>query len=228
MSLEAQRAKGEAGVRADDPTAIRNIRRLTHHTIQRVTADIEAFKFNTAISALHELTHGLTSAAERIAQQTSPQAPLRPTERGSPRAKSRGGDLSPGARRAEGEAGVRASFDADALRAAVREGAEALVLVLSPFAPHLGEELWEALGHTDGLTWHPWPVADAALAAAEQVTIVVQVNGKVRDRLTVPAGLPDDELRRLALASTSVQKHLAGKAPREVIVVPGRLVNIVV
>jgi len=199
----------EAGVRSGDPAAIRDICRLTHHSIQRVTADIEAFKFNTAISALHELTHGLTTAAERIVQLTSPPNPSPITERG-------------------GEAGVRSVSSADELRAAVREGVEALVLLLSPFAPHLCEELWEALGHTDGLTWHPWPVADAALAAAEQVTIVVQVNGKVRDRLTVPAGTPDDELRRLALTSANVQKHLGGQEPREIIVVPGRLVNIVV
>ena len=167
---------------AAEPVAA--LRRLTHQTIQRVTADLEAFKFNTAISALHELTNALLASRDRAT--------------------------------------------AEAERAAVSEGIETLVLLLSPFAPHLCEELWEVLGHDDTLTWHPWPEADAALAAAQEVTIVVQVNGKLRDRLTVPAGTPEEELQRLALESAKVQKHLSGKTPRDIIILPDRLVNFVV
>jgi leucyl-tRNA synthetase len=103
---------------------------------------------------------------------------------------------------------------------------EPFILLLAPFAPHLAEELWERLGHKASLAYEPWPAYDPALLVENTVEIVVQVNGKVRDRLTVPANSPKDELEKLALANAKVQESLAGKTVKKVIVVPGKLVNI--
>src|SRR5690606_9573177 len=102
---------------------------------------------------------------------------------------------------------------------------EPLVLMLSPFAPHLAEELWRRLGHTDTLAYHPFPEADPAWLVAESVTYPVQVNGKVRTRIEVPADASEEEVQRRAVEA--VAEHLAGKEPRRVIVVPGRVVNVV-
>jgi leucyl-tRNA synthetase len=108
------------------------------------------------------------------------------------------------------------------------EALESLVLVLSPFAPHMADELWERLDQS-GSTYHAaWPAFDAAVAAEDEITLVVQVNGKVRDRLTVPADTPGDALKEMALASQRVTEMLNGKQIRNVIVVPGKLVNVVI
>ncbi len=104
---------------------------------------------------------------------------------------------------------------------------EPFVLLLSPYAPHLAEELWEQLGHSNTLAYEPWPVADLSRLKQDTLTIVLQVNGKLRDRLTVPAGTQRDEIERQALAQPRVQESLDGKTVRKVIVVPGKLVNIV-
>jgi leucyl-tRNA synthetase len=103
-----------------------------------------------------------------------------------------------------------------------------LLLLLSPTAPHLCDELWERLGLTGTVYEQPWPEADQDIAAAEKVTIVIQVNGKVRGRLEVPAGTPMDEVEKLALAEEAVQRALEGKSLRKVIPVPDKLVNIVI
>jgi leucyl-tRNA synthetase len=107
----------------------------------------------------------------------------------------------------------------------VRFATETALSLVQPYAPHVAEELWERLGH--GRLWEtPWPVADEALVAAETVEVVVQVNGRLRDRLHVPVGTPDGELVALALASERVQAHLEGE-PKKTIVVADRLVNLV-
>ncbi len=103
-----------------------------------------------------------------------------------------------------------------------------LVLLLSPFAPHLAEELWRVLGHTDTLAYEPWPAFDPALVKEDEIEVPVQINGKVRLRLTVPADVDAKALEALALADPKVRELLAGKAPKKVIVVPKKLVNIVV
>jgi leucyl-tRNA synthetase len=111
----------------------------------------------------------------------------------------------------------------------VKEAVEALVLMLSPFAPHMSEELWESLGHPGGLASASWPEYDPEVAKAEQVVVPVQINGKVRSRLTVPAGTGEEELQRLALADPQVQAHISGKQIKKVVVVNGgKLVSIVV
>jgi leucyl-tRNA synthetase len=113
-------------------------------------------------------------------------------------------------------------------KAVFSEAAEHLVLLLSPFAPHLADELWQRLGH-ERTTWEEsWPTYDEAVAARETITIVVQVNGKVRDRLQVPAGSDMDQVAELALQQPNVQRHIAGRQVRQVVKVQDRLVNIVV
>ena len=107
----------------------------------------------------------------------------------------------------------------------VRLATETVLSLIQPYAPHVAEELWERLGH-ERLWEQPWPTADPALLTAETVEVVVQVNGKLRDRLSVPSGTAEDELVRLALGSERVRAHVDGE-PRRTIVVPDRLVNVV-
>jgi leucyl-tRNA synthetase len=109
---------------------------------------------------------------------------------------------------------------------AARFAAETAVSLIQPYAPHLAEELWERLGH-ERLWETPWPEADPALLEQETFELVVQVNGRVRDRMEVSADLPEEELVERAKASPRVQAHLDGTEIRQTIVVPGKLVNIV-
>jgi leucyl-tRNA synthetase len=104
---------------------------------------------------------------------------------------------------------------------------EPFALALAPYAPHLAEELWEKLGHKQTLAYEPWPAFDAALLKEDTVTVILQVNGKLRDRMDVPAQISREDLEKLALANERLREHLAGKQVRKVIVVPGKLVNIV-
>jgi leucyl-tRNA synthetase len=108
-----------------------------------------------------------------------------------------------------------------------RSVAEALVLMIAPLTPHIAEELWAKLGHTTTLAYEPFPVADPALLVEDTVTCVVQVQGKVRDRLEVPADISEDALRELALASAAVQRALDGRPVRTVVARPPKLVNVV-
>ncbi len=113
-------------------------------------------------------------------------------------------------------------------RAVVQELLESAVLLLSPMVPHICHSLWHALGHARAIVDERWPSADEAALASETVEIVVQVNGKVRGRISVPAGAGEEAVRVAALAEHNVRRHLAGKAVRRVVVVPGKLVNVVV
>jgi leucyl-tRNA synthetase len=107
-----------------------------------------------------------------------------------------------------------------------REAVEPLVLMVSPFAPHLAEELWRKLGHDGTVAYVDFPVADPAQLKAESITYPVQVNGKVRARIEVPPEAGEAEVREAAL--TAAEEALAGRTPKKVIVVPGRLVSVVV
>src|SRR5262249_37846793 len=104
--------------------------------------------------------------------------------------------------------------------------AEPLVLMVSPFAPHVAEELWQRLGHDESLTYVDFPVADPAMPVAESVTYPVQVNGKVRGRIEVAADSSEDEVRSAALAE--VAAVMEGREPKKVIVVAGRMVSVVI
>jgi leucyl-tRNA synthetase len=109
-----------------------------------------------------------------------------------------------------------------------RSVAEPLVLMMAPLTPHIAEELWSLLGHDGSLAHGPFPVADERYLAAETIEYPIQINGKVRSRVTVPAEADADQLQAIVLAEEKVAAALAGQAPRKVIVVPGRLVNVVV
>jgi leucyl-tRNA synthetase len=109
-----------------------------------------------------------------------------------------------------------------------REAGEAFLKLLSPFAPHLAEELWARLGHTTSVALGRWPEADPALLVDETLALVVQVNGKRRGEVRVPKDADEAAVRAAVLADETVRRHLQGKEPRRVIVVPGRLVNVVV
>ncbi|HEX6996524.1 MAG TPA: leucine--tRNA ligase [Gammaproteobacteria bacterium] len=108
-----------------------------------------------------------------------------------------------------------------------RAVAEPFVLLLSPFAPHIAEELWEVLGHEASLAYHPWPEADPKWLTSDTRQIAVQVNGKMRGTVQVPADAPEDEVVRIAREDENVARHVGGKPIRRAIYVPGRIVNFV-
>ena len=183
--------------------AERELRRKTHETIRRVTVDIEERQhLNTAVSALMELVNHLYSFSEG-------------TRVGAPG-------------RRESEAVAVDEAERVETIAVVKEALEALVLMLSPFAPHTAEELWERLGHEGGVVAAGWPRFDETAARAQEIVVPVQVNGKLRGRVTVPADANEDQLREAALADPGVQVHTQGRTVRKVIVARGRLVNVVV
>ncbi|HKV99376.1 MAG TPA: leucine--tRNA ligase [Vicinamibacterales bacterium] len=187
-----------AGLTLDDDERV--LRRSTHQTIKRVTGDIDPrMHLNTAISAMMELVNELYAFCDKRG--------IRPMGRD---------DEPP------------ATIDRRETAAVVREAVESLILVLSPFTPHLCEELWERLGHAGGIGATGWPQFDEAVAREDEIEIPVQVNGKVRGRVTVPAGAGEAEIEAAALTSPQVQPHLAGKQVAKVIVARGRLVSIVV
>ncbi len=108
-----------------------------------------------------------------------------------------------------------------------RLAAETFVLLLSPFAPHLGEELWQHLGHEKSLAYAPWPVYDESLLQLDEVEILVQITGKPKARVMMPADADEETMREMALSQSVIREALTGKTVRKVICVPGRLVNIV-
>ncbi len=182
--------------------AERALRRKCHETIRRVTFDLDPrVHLNTAVSALMELVNELYTFAD---QHTAVGSPAR--------------------RQAEGAA------DAERHETVwvVREAVEALVLMLSPFTPHMAEELWAHLGHDGGVVAAGWPSFDDDVARADEVVIPVQVNGKLRGRVTVAADAAEDVIQAAALADPAVQVHTAGRTVHKVIVARGRLVSIVV
>jgi leucyl-tRNA synthetase len=169
---------------ADLPGPARDLRRKTHQTIQKVTADIDRIHLNTAVAAFHELVNEIHR-------------------------------LEP-------------AVSSGAGKGALREAIETLVRLMNPFAPHVCEEMWLRLGHEGGLVKEPWPVADPDAVEEDSVELAVQVNGKVRGRITVPREAAEDEIRRLALAEPRVAEQVDGKKVAKLVVVPGRLVSLVV
>jgi leucyl-tRNA synthetase len=179
----------------------RALRRKTHETIKRVTVDLDPrVHLNTAISAMMELVNELYAFCS-----TSRCVPI-------------GGD----------ETDKVGQVDRPGTIAVLKEAIEALVRMLSPFAPHMCEELWEALGHPGGIVAAGWPDYDEAVAKASQIVVPVQVNGKVRGRVTVPADITEEQLRTAALADPQIAPHLEGKEIKKVVVAGGKLVSIVV
>jgi leucyl-tRNA synthetase len=111
---------------------------------------------------------------------------------------------------------------------AIREAIESLVIMMTPFSPHVAEEMWEGLGHAGGLSNARWPLADPELAKREELEIPIQVNGKLRSRVIAAPGVTEEELRTAALADDKVRGFTEGKEVVKVIVVPERLVNVVI
>jgi leucyl-tRNA synthetase len=175
-------ADGDGQLPAEMSVAEREIRRVTHATIKKVTEDIEdRFHYNTAVSALMEMVNALYAAD---------------LEKADP--------------------------------SVVREALESLLVLLYPMAPHICEELWSDLGNPESLLLKDWPAYDKDAIKTEEILVVVQVNGKVRSRVTVAADCDQEALEKIALEDSKVQGHVASKTVRKVIVVPKKLVNIVV
>jgi leucyl-tRNA synthetase len=187
-----------------DPAALdeaeRSLRRTTHVTIARVTRDIDPrMHLNTAISALMELVNDVYAFLDRRG--------LKPSGRDD--------EPAPRIERAQ-------------TAAVLREAVEALVLLLSPFTPHVSEELWERLGHAGGIVRAGWPVHDADAARADEVEIPVQVNGKVRGRVMVAADADEATIEAAALGAPELVPHLTGMEVVKVVVAHRRLVSVVV
>jgi len=117
--------------------------------------------------------------------------------------------------------------DDELSRRVMKEAIETAVVLLSPFVPHFAEELWESLGNRESVIQQPWPSYDREAIVEEEVLIVIQVNGKLRDRMTMPASYGEEEVKAWALKSERIQKLVEGKQIRRVILVPKKLVNIV-
>lgn len=162
----------------------RELRRMTHVTIQRVSTDIQRrFKFNTAIAATMEMVNHLQAL----------KAPFTDNQRGL-----------------------------------LRESLDAVARLLGPFAPHIAEELWTRLGHAESILRSGWPEVDPAALVQDEVTVVVQVNGKLRARVTLATGSTEDDALGAAMTDENVVRHTDGKTVRKVIYVPDRLLNLVV
>ncbi|RPF47126.1 leucyl-tRNA synthetase [Thermodesulfitimonas autotrophica] len=163
----------------------RELQRLTHLTVKKVTEDVERFNFNTAVSAIMELVNGIYQFCDRV-------PPV---------------DRDPGV---------------------LREAVEKLLILLAPFAPHISEELWARLGYTESVHRQSWPTYRPDLLLQDQVEIAVQINGRVRGRIVVPAAATAAEIETAALEEPRIRQWLTGKTVAKVVTVPGKLVNIVV
>ena len=162
--------------------AQKNLRRLIHKTIEKVSDDIGRRQtFNTAVAATMELLNHLQKAPKKSAQ-----------------------DL-----------------------AVLREGIDAIVLLLAPIAPHICHVMWRDLGHKNEIETAPWPSAEAEAMVEDEKLIVLQVNGKVRAKITVAADATKEQVESLGLAEQNVQQHIEAKTIRKIIYIPGRLLNIV-
>ena len=173
--LLTESSQGSARIAVVDTSPDEEQLRLLHRTTVKVTDDIEALRFNTAIAALMEFTNA-----------------------------------------------------ANKWSALPRAAAERLTLLLAPFAPHLAEELWARLGHAESLAYAPWPAVEERYLTADMLEIAVQVNGKMRGRLTVPADASEEAVLELARSDENVCRYLDGKTPKRSIYVRGRIVNFVI
>jgi leucyl-tRNA synthetase len=179
LILEAEEATSPDGI--PDQNTAKELRRLTHKTIKKVTEDLEKFRFNTMLAAFMEFTNYLSKILE---------------------AKS-------------------------ADRASWKDAIDTLILLLAPTAPHLAEELWTRTGHPYSVHNQSFPAWDESLAAEEQITLVIQVDGKLRDKVIVPVSIIESEARELAFSRDRVKSHLKDREVNKVIYVPQKLVNIV-
>ncbi len=167
--------------------AKKELRRITHRTIKKVTNDLERFHFNTMIATLMEFTNYLGMLRNSVVDEAK-------------------------------------LVDAAAWQQAI----DSLLLLLAPTAPHLAEELWARTGHPYSIHNQSFPTWDEELVAEEEFTLVIQVNGRLRDKVSVPISISEEEARQLAMGREKVKRYLEGREAARIIYVPGRLVNIVV
>jgi leucyl-tRNA synthetase len=191
----------------------RQLQRKLHQTIKRVSDDFQGrWHFNTCIAAIMELVNELYATEENVSGSSVARAPLRQAQ----------GELSPA------KAGDNAAAGRTIPQALRTEVQRNLVLLLAPFAPYLAHELWEMLGEKGSLLKAPWPKYDPALAKEEEIEMPVQINGKVRSHIVVPADATEEFVLERALADGKIRSAIAGKQIVKKIFVPGKLVNIVV
>ena len=160
----------------------KELQRIIHQTIKKVTEDMEGIRFNTMISALMKFTNYLTKVKE----------------------------------------------DGSVTEKDWQQSIKTLMLLLAPTAPHLTEELWQRIGNDYSIHNRRWPTWDEELAKEEEITLVVQINGKMRDRLIVPASITEDEARNLALERQKVKAYTENKTIAKLVYIPKRLINLVV
>ena len=158
-----------------------DLARKLHETIEKVTRDLEAFHFNTAMSALMELSNAMQDYLQAGGQRN------------------------------------------DAWEEVCRD----LTRLLGPFAPHLAEELWQRQGGQGLVVFQPWPEPDPAILRRAQVTVVVQVDGRLRDRIEMPAGIDESDAQARALRSPKVERAIGGRRVQRAVHVPDRLINLV-
>ena len=164
----------------DEPA--KTLIKTTHQTIASISADIERFRFNRAVAALHSLSNAISSCAA----------------------------------------------DTPAQNWARRFGVEILARLLAPIAPHIAEEMWHQLGHSELLANKAWPEADATWLTTESIAMPVQINGKLRATLTIAPDSDPERIKAEALKLDGIQKHLGTDTPKKIIVVPNRIVNLVI
>jgi len=172
----------EGNVTGEETGETRAVERLRHKTIKRVTEDIAAFRFNTALAALMECNNAM------LKLQNTPVA----------------------------------------RSAAYQRTLETMMQLLAPMAPHITEELWHQTGHSGSIHTTQWPTYDEAMTRDETFTLVVQVNGKVRERIEVPTDVSEEEVRRQVLNNERVMSFIGDATVQKVIYIPGRLANVVV
>jgi leucyl-tRNA synthetase len=183
------------------------LRKAAHRALSRVTDDIEKLHFNVCVAHIYEFANALNAIIGDIGAQS-----------GAPNGGQTAGKPGPEA------AGVALPD----LRWALREAVNILVQLFHPMMPHLAEECWALLGHKTLVAQAPWPELERALLVEETLTLPVQINGKKRADVTVARDAANAEIEAAVLALDAVQKALDGKRPKKVIIVPGRIVNVVV
>jgi leucyl-tRNA synthetase len=169
--------EGPLAIASDASGDALKLRKLAHRALEKLTAGIEAFRFNTSVAQIYELTNALSKY--------------------------------------------------DGQDAARMEALGILIRAIAPFMPHLAEECWSKVGGEDLVYHAPWPVVDPKMLVDNTITLPLQVNGKRRSELNIPKDMPKDEIEKLALADEAVQRSIGDATVRKIIVVPGRIVNIV-
>ncbi|HEY2245136.1 MAG TPA: leucine--tRNA ligase [Xanthobacteraceae bacterium] len=207
----AQDAPAERPARFSDEALA--LRKAAHRALARVTDDMEKLHFNVCVAHIYELANALNAIIGDIGAQGVEEAQAGATNSAQTWARDKPQQTS------------AAPPD---LRWALREAVNILVRLFHPMMPHLAEECWALLGHDELVAQAPWPELERALLIEDTLTLPVQINGKKRADVTVPRDAGNAEIEAAVLALDAVKKALDGKRPKKVIIVPGRIVNVVV